>query len=243
MTPAIVIDHLSLAFGETTILDDICLEIPRGEFVGVIGPNGGGKTTLLKVIMGFLTPNRGSVLINGQPPCQRREKIAYVPQTLRFDKFFPLSVEELVLTGLLANLPWWGVYRKKDREKAIAEIDRLRLSDYRTKPVGSLSVGQLQRALIARALVSEPEFLLLDEPTASVDADSEQLIYEILDHLPDAVTILMVTHDLDAIINRVEKVICVQREAKLLDRSQVCGHFTVGLYHKPLIQMGNEKNV
>lgn len=235
MSVSIELKDLSLAYGQTVILKDISLEIPAGIFVGIIGPNGGGKTTLLKAIMGFLNPTSGLVLINGKNPSQNREKMAYVPQTLRFDRFFPLSVEELVLSGLLSQLPWWGIYRKRDREKALAEIERLRLIEYRYKPVGSLSTGQLQRALMARALVSEPELLLLDEPTASVDTDSEQLIYDILDGLPDAVTILMVTHDLDAIINRVEKVICVQREAKMLDRSQVCGHFTVGLYHKPLI--------
>jgi zinc transport system ATP-binding protein len=237
MNRAVAINNLSFSYGEMSVLKDISFEIHTGHFIGVIGPNGGGKTTLLKLILGFLKPSAGTIEIFGKSPVSSRENIAYVPQSLRFDKQFPISVMELVLEGRLSHLPWYGQFRKQDKEIALQALDRVGLANLRERPFGSLSGGQAQRALIARALASEPRLLLLDEPTASVDAKAEGEIYGILKKLQGEMTIMMVTHNLQAVIELVEEVICVQHTCFTLDPQQVCEHYAFGLYHPPLIKI------
>jgi len=241
MNSPIVVENLSFAYNETPIIDNASFEINKGEFIGIIGPNGGGKTTLIRLLLGLLTPQKGKILINGQPPKEGLGSMAYVPQTLRFDRLFPISVIEMVLMGLLSQLPWYGRYSQLDKKKALDSLSLMQLADKAYAPVGSLSTGQLQRALIARALVSDPEILLLDEPTASVDQSSEEMIYTLLNSLKGDKTILMVTHDLDAIISQFKRVICVQTQVSTLEREAVCEHFAVGLYHKPLIHLSGVK--
>lgn len=237
MNPAVAIKNLSFSYGEMSVLKDISFDIQPGQFIGVIGPNGGGKTTLLKLILGFLKPSAGEIEIFGKPPLAARENIAYVPQSLRFDKQFPISVMELVLEGRLSHLPWYGQFKKKDKEIALHALDRVGLAHLKERPFGSLSGGQAQRALIARALASEPRLLLLDEPTASVDAKAEVEIYGILKQLQGEMTIIMVTHNLQAAIELVEKVMCIQHTCLTLNPQQVCEHYALGLYHAPLIKL------
>jgi len=240
MKPIIQIDHLNFAYAETPILTDINLLIDSPEFIGIVGPNGGGKTTLLKLLMGFLKPKSGKIEIFGQSPQMVRSKIAYVPQTQRYDREFPISVLEVVLAGRLSHLPWYGKFSKADKEAAIQALQRVRLSNFYNRPFGTLSGGQAQRVLIARALVSDPKLLLLDEPTANVDSQAEADIYEILKSLKGKMTVLMVTHDLSIAIEQVQKVLLVQNSAKLLNPEEVCEHFAMGLYHDPLVQLKRE---
>lgn len=239
METDLIIDHLSFAYQDNPVLKDINLEVAKGQFVGVIGPNGGGKTTLLKLILGFYKPSNGSISVLGKPPANAQSEIAYVPQALHYDKQFPISVIELVLEGRLSHLPWYGVFSKKDNDAAMAALKSVGLADLSHRPLGSLSGGQVQRALIARALASEPKLLVLDEPTASVDAQSEADIYSILKKFRGTMTILMVTHNLQAAIELFEKVICVQQTAVVLDPKFVCEHFALGLYHAPLMKLKN----
>ena len=239
MTKAVVIDHLDFSYQDSLVLKDISFTIKEGQFAGIIGPNGGGKTTLLKLILGFLTPTKGSIAVFGEEPIEARRHMAYVPQSLRFDKQFPISVGELVLEGRLSKLPWYGQYSKEDKQAAKNALEKVRLGHLFDKPFGSLSGGQAQRAWIARALASEPRLLLLDEPTASVDAQAEAEIYSILKQLQGQITIVMVTHNLQAAIELVDKVICVQQTAQLLDPQQVCEHYALGLYHSPLLNLKN----
>ena len=234
MTSAVSIDHLFFSYQNNLVLKDIAIQINSGAFWGMIGPNGGGKTTLLKLIMGFLKPDRGSVAIFGQPPAQNRPLIAYVPQSLRFDKHFPISVLELVLEGRLSRLPWYGAFSLADKTAALEALEKVGMADFRNHAFGKLSGGQAQRALIARALASEPQLLLLDEPTASVDQQAASAIYTMLKKFQGQITILMVTHHLQAAIDLVEKVICVEQTATVLNPEQVCRHFAFGLYHTPL---------
>ena len=234
------VQHLYFDYGPTEVLKDASFEISKGEFLGVIGPNGGGKTTLLRLLMGFLSPTKGTVLIDGADPQVKRDKIAYVPQNLRFDKQFPISVNELVLSGRLSTLPWHGRYSKQQREIAQHALELVKIEDLGSRPFGELSGGQMQRALIARALASEPEILFLDEPTASVDARTEEEIYLLLKSLTPTITIVMVTHDLKAAIELVDRVLCVQRTVVSLEPQQVCEHFALGLYHPPMIQLGDK---
>jgi zinc transport system ATP-binding protein len=240
MSCAIQIDKLSFSYRDTLVLKDVSFQIPEGEFVGIIGPNGGGKTTLLKLILGFLQPTSGKVEIFGQLPQASLSQVAYVPQTLRFDREFPISVLELVLCGRLSHLPWYGKFKRSEKKAALGALEKVGLIEFQDHSFGQLSGGQAQRALIARALVSEPRLLLLDEPTASVDSQAQADIYAILKTLSKSMTILMVTHDLGIAINQVQKVICVQGGAFDLKPEEVCKHFALGLYHSPFIQVKEE---
>lgn len=240
MKPIIEVEQVSFAYQEALILQNISFQVFAGEFVGIIGPNGGGKTTLLKLLMGFLEPLSGDIRILGTTPPKAQTQLAYVPQVLRYDKQFPISVLELVLTGCLSRLLWHGNYSAEDKQAALASLELVGLSDYKNAPFGTLSGGQAQRALIARALVSNPKILFLDEPTASVDPQAEADIYALLKGLQASMTILMVTHDLNAAIGQVSRVFCVQRQLMALKPQEVCEHFALGLYHTPLLKRENK---
>jgi zinc transport system ATP-binding protein len=242
MSSAIQLQNLRFSYGENEILRGVSFQVEPGEFLGIIGPNGGGKTTLLKLILGFLKPTAGKIEIFGKSPVQAAQQIAYVPQGLHFDRQFPISVLELVYSGRLSKLPWYGIYNLQDKTAVREALEKVGLWEYRHAPFGTLSGGQAQRALIARALVSEPQLLLLDEPTASVDAQAGSIIYSILKDLKGSMTILMVTHDLKVAIDIVERVLCVQGGVLSLMPQQVCEHFALGLYHTPLERGKTIKN-
>lgn len=238
MSAAVAVKNLSFYYQSVAILKETSFQIEAGEFIGIIGPNGGGKTTLLKLIMGFLRPTHGSIEIFGTPPGTGTQQLAYVPQTVRFDPQFPISVLEVVLSGRLAHLPWYGRYSQKDRQLAIQALQKVGIPEhFYQHAYGNLSGGQAQRVLIARALVSDPKILLLDEPTASVDAQAESDIYLLLKELKGTMTILMVTHNLKAAISHVQRVLCVQGNVISLKPEEVCEHFGIGLYHTPLMNL------
>lgn len=240
MSPEAIVTakNLYFAYGDAPVLTDVTFDIHPGEFVGIIGPNGGGKTTLLKLILGFLCPSSGVLKVFNENPKNAHSNVAYVPQRQPFDRLFPISVTEVVLTGRLAHLPWYGAYSAQDYTLAKEALRLVELEAFAEVPFGSLSGGQAQRVLIARALVSQPKLLLLDEPTSSVDVDAQAEIYSLLDKLRGKMTVVMVTHDLRTVIERVGRVICVQGSALLLRPEEVCEHFTIGLYHTPLITPG-----
>lgn len=230
MKDAIAVEHLYFKYDSIDTLKDVSFTAKEGEFLGIIGPNGGGKTTLLQLLAGFLTPSKGSFKIYDSP-------IAYVPQTMRFDRYFPISVMELVLGGRLSHLPWYGAFKKEDKEIAEEILQKMGLSHLKNKCFGTLSGGQQQRCLIARALASQPKILFLDEPTANVDSDAEFEIMKILEILRGQMTILMVTHDLQTAINHVDRVLCIQQTAILYSPKEVCEHYALGLYHPPLLTL------
>lgn len=235
---AIICRNVSFGYSEQEpILKNCSFEVEKGEFVAIIGPNGGGKTTLFKLLMGVFKPWEGDISILGSDPRKEREAIGYVPQNLRFDRQFPITVRELVLGGRISSLSWFGRYSKEDNERVFVALEKVGLEDFAKKPFGTLSGGQAQRALIARALVQEPKVLLLDEPTANVDIEAEADIYELLDELKGHLTILMVTHDIRAIIHKVKKVLCVQCHVAVMDPQKLCEHFALGLYHYPLFHI------
>ena len=232
---AISFENVSFGYQDIMVLKEVSFLVEKGAFIGIIGPNGGGKTTLLKLIMGFLKPLSGKVSIFGKDPNALMPCIAYVPQTMRFDKQFPISVLEVVLQGKLSKLPWYGRYCEEDKNAALAILKRLGLEEMQDRAFGTLSGGQAQRVLIARALVSNPKLLLLDEPTASIDSQTQVEIYTLLKELSGSMTVVMVTHDLNAAIHYVQHVICVQHTVITLQPQEVCEHFALGLYHAPLI--------
>jgi len=228
----IEIENLFFSYDGAPLLERVHLQVRKGEFIGIMGPNGGGKTTLLRLLMGFLTPNRGRVSVQG--------RVGYVPQVHRTDRDFPITVQELVLLGALSQCGFWG-YPKGVLARAEALMEQLGLRDYRSKPFSSLSGGLAQRALLARALLGDPDLLLLDEATANIDLPSTKIIFELLRSLRGKKTILLVTHDLRAIIEWVDRVLCVQGEVSSFLPKEVCEHFALGLYHTPLLRLRSEK--
>ena len=233
--PAISIKNLFFAYEDVPILDVENLQIQKGSFTGIIGPNGGGKTTLLKILMGFLKPLQGEIQILGLTPEAARFKIGYVPQVHKCDREFPITVLELVLLGALETNTFFGITPASIKKKAMDLMDELGLTAHIYKTFGSLSGGLAQRALLARALLSCPEVLFLDEPTANVDPDSTKLIMDKLQSLQKNTTIVIVTHDLNTIAERVQSVLCVQGKITHFDPKQICKHFSFGLYHSPLL--------
>lgn len=230
MRAIIHFDHVSFDYGQTPVLKDLSLRVFAGEFVHVIGPNGGGKTTLLKLLMGFLEPCAGTLHINGKPPKQMQHQIAYVPQVFAFDKLFPISVLEVVLAGRLSRLPWHGRYSRSDHQKAMQALRQVGMQDFHHYAIGELSGGQVQRVLIARALVSDPQILLLDEPTSCIDHGAQLAIDKILKNLKGKLTIIMVTHDLDHMGKNADRIFCIHGKLSELQASEVCQHFAMGLY-------------
>lgn len=233
----IEVKNLSFGFEGRPVLKHVSLEVKQGEFIGLMGPNGGGKTTLLKLLMGFLPPKTGKISINGKKPTQARLSIGYVPQSHRTDRDFPITLLELVLLGAVSKTSWLGTYPKEVKERALNLIEQLGLMAHRNQSFGALSGGLAQRALLARALLSDPEILLLDEPTANIDAPSTQIFFRLLEQMKGAKTILMVTHDLNTIIERVDRVLCVQGQVNSYLPKEVCEHFALGLYHTPLLNL------
>ncbi|MBA3720856.1 MAG: metal ABC transporter ATP-binding protein [Parachlamydiaceae bacterium] len=238
MNPIIEAEDLFFSYQNTSVLSNVSFKVFPGEFIGLIGPNGGGKTTLLKLILGFLKPTKGKLRIFDKSPNIHLDSqcLSYVPQSVRFDRQFPISVLEVVLSGLLNKLPWYGRFSPKEKHSAFDALEQVGLVNFADRAFGTLSGGQAQRVLIARALVSNPQVLLLDEPTASVDSKAEADIYAILKQLKGKMTILMVTHDLNAAIDQVQRLFCVQGNVISLEPEEVCQHFALGLYHAPLIQ-------
>ncbi len=211
LAEVINIKNLWAGYDKQSVLEDINLSVKKHDFIGIIGPNGGGKTTLIKVLLGLITPNYGEILIMGRNVLKGRRNIGYVPQSMECDRNFPISVWEVVKMGRLGNRNWWQRYDRKD-DKLIAEIlEKVEMLHLRKRPIGELSGGQRQRVYIARALVTQPQILLLDEPTASVDPHGSASIYELLQELNKHLTIVMISHDMGAISSYVKTVGCLNR--------------------------------
>ena len=205
----IVCDRLGVTLGGMKVLDGLSITVFRGDYLALLGPNGGGKTTLLRVILGLEKPSSGTVTVFGEPPGRSPGRIGYVPQRLFFDRDFPISVEEVVLMGRLPRRRLMRRYGRIDREKSAESIEVVGLSRLKHKRIGTLSGGEFQRALIARALAGEPELLLLDEPTASVDPEMKTTMYDLLDRLKSQLTIVLVTHDTGTVGRSVSRVACL----------------------------------
>lgn len=210
------LEDVWVRYNGTPVLEGITLSILEHDFLGIIGPNGGGKTTLLKVILGLIKPQHGTVLVLGKPPEQSRRYIGYVPQYFLFDRSFPANVLEVVLMGRYGRTGPFHRYSQEDVHAAEQALARMGMLSFRDRQIGALSGGQQQRVFIARALVAEPKLLLLDEPMASVAQDVQTEFYELLDTLKKTITIVMVSHDIGAISVYVDKIACLN--------SQLCYH-------------------
>ncbi|MCB1107061.1 MAG: ABC transporter ATP-binding protein [Chlamydiia bacterium] len=230
-SPIVNFNTLSFSYGSIEVLKNASFEVGSGEYIGIIGPNGGGKTTALKLMLGFLTPLRGTVKVLGKDPSFVRTQMGYVPQINAYDKEFPISVLEVVLSGSLSKLSWFGTLPREEKKRAYSLLKEVGLEGFEERPFGSLSGGQAQKAMIARALMCDPKILLLDEPTANVDPQSEEAIFKYLSSLKGKKTLLIVTHNFDAIIHNVDRVLCFQHKVSSILPRDVCEHFAIGMYH------------
>jgi len=205
---AIEVRGVSFGYGRETILREVSLKVAAHDYLIVIGPNGGGKTTLLKVILGLLKPGRGEIVYHLP---HGRERLGYVPQYSTFEPGFPLRVEEVALMGRLGLRGMGRRFRTEDREAAHRALAEVRLDDLARQMVGELSGGQTQRLLLARALASEPEAMILDEPMASLDAESREVVRGVLGELRHRMPVVVVTHDPAAVASDVEHIACLNR--------------------------------
>jgi zinc transport system ATP-binding protein len=206
----ISIHHLCFSYDAREILHDVSLDIANGMFAAMVGPNGGGKTTLLRLILGLLTPRHGSIKVFGSEPSTVRSQIAYVPQAILFDPKFPASALDIVLMGRVER-HLFGGYSRQDRDIAMKRLEDVGLKDYANHSFSELSGGQRQRVIIAQALASESRLLLLDEPAANLDQENATTLFDLLGKLNENVTILMVSHNLTLVSKYVSHVICVNQ--------------------------------
>ena len=228
--PVIDMQNVDFAYNHEPVLEDVTFEIQTRDFASVIGPNGGGKTTLLKLLLGLLAPDRGTVRVFGQRPRLALDRIGYVPQSYVYDPLFPIRVIDVVLMGRLDKTRLIGPWTRDDRLAAEDALAETHLADLARRPVASLSGGQRQRMLIARALACRPDLLLLDEPTSNLDPAAEEDLFEILNGINETRTILLVSHDVGFVSGYVNKTICVNRKVNVHPTSELTGELIQEVY-------------
>jgi zinc transport system ATP-binding protein len=240
------------SYNSLEVLESIDLTVYEDDFVGIIGPNGGGKSTLLKIILGLLTPDRGEVRVLGSTPRRKRHLIGYVPQHTEFDRDFPVTVRQVVLMGRLSHRGRIKSFTREDHRVSEEAITKVEIADIANRQMGMLSGGQRQRVFLARALASDPKILILDEPTASVDTRAEINFFDILRELNQRMAIVMVSHDVGMISAYVKTIACLrhrliyQHEKKIsremLDAAYECPVDLIahGIPHRVLEHHGSE---
>ena len=228
--PIVDIHDVTFAYNGETILDSVNLAIPSGDLMAMIGPNGGGKTTLLRLILGLLNPLRGTIRVMGRSARQASSSVGYVPQNVHINNSFPITAMDVVLMGKLGPKTRWTRRSAADRKEAHATLEKMEMAAYADKKIGELSGGQRQRVFIARALVTRPRLLLLDEPTAGIDTKGQADFYRLLKELNRDMTIVVVSHDLLAISRYVKSVACVNRRLHYHDQAEITGEMLETMY-------------
>ena len=211
---AIELNNVTYSYAsDMAVLSNVSFSIEEGDFLGIIGPNGGGKTTLLRIILGILKPETGRVLLLGDDPLKTRKHVGYIPQETNLNKGFPISVYDVVMMGLVSNRGLGRPYNRGDRQKTEEMLEQFGLQKIHRKPISELSGGQRQKVLLARAMVSNPQILFLDEPTSSIDTTGADEVYEYLESLNEkGTTIVLITHNIGVVSRYVKSVACVNRE-------------------------------
>jgi zinc transport system ATP-binding protein len=224
------IKDLDFAYDGEAVLEGVNLTVRQNDFVAIIGPNGGGKTTLLKLILGLLTPHRGTVRVDGQSPRKASACIGYVPQDVHLNRSFPITAIDVVLMGMLNPKRRLSRQSAVNRRDALAALERMEMAAHADKKIGTLSGGQRQRVFIARALVAQPKLLLLDEPTASIDTRGQAEFYQLLKKLNQHITVLVVSHDLLVVSRYVKSVACVNQRLHYHDQAEITGEMLETMY-------------
>ncbi len=229
-----IVDIQNVSFGytgEEAVLEDVSLDILQGDFIAMIGPNGGGKTTLLKLILGLLKPDKGIIRVMGKPALEAAPHIGYVPQDVHINRNFPITVIDVVMMGMLTpRKRWQRRNASSDRREALMALERMGIEALSQRKIGELSGGQRQRVFIARALVTKPRLMLLDEPTASIDTKGQADMFTMLKELNKDVTILVVSHDLLVISHYAKSVACVNRNIHYHDQAEITGAMLEEMY-------------
>lgn len=221
---------VDFSYNSVPVLEDVNFAIYDRSFISIVGPNAGGKTTLLKLMLGLLKPSRGIIKIFALSPEKARSLVGYMPQHVQFDPYFPVTVLDVVLMGRLGNGTRFGPYKKKDVSICFEALQKLEMSDTWDRPFKALSGGQRQRVLIARALATEPRLLLLDEPTSNVDMNVETELFELLNTLSKTITVIVVSHDLGFVSQYVQRVVCVNRKVVVHPTTAITGEMINDLY-------------
>lgn len=231
---AVKLEDVWVYYDGIPVLEGITLSVERDDFLGIIGPNGGGKTTLLKVILGLVKPGKGRITIFGKTPDNRSHDIGYVPQHNLFDRDFPVSVWDVVMMGRYGKRGLLKRYSNADSEAVMKALKTTGMIDFKGKQIGKLSGGEQQRVFIARALVSEPRLLLLDEPTASVDATMQTEFYELLARLKQQMAIIFVSHDISAVSIYVDKIACLNSQLYYHGSKEISSEVLEATYKCPI---------
>jgi zinc transport system ATP-binding protein len=233
--PVIELDKVSCVLSGRPVLEQVDLKVREGDLYAVIGPNGGGKTTLLRVILGLLPASSGTVRVFGKNPSEARSRVGYVPQYRTFDFHYPVTVEDMVLSGRLGHIT--GPFRRfseVDHKAARRAMERTGIQHLSRRTISDLSGGEQQRAIIARALVGDPDLLILDEPMVYVDIPTEVRLFDMLEGLLPGMTILLVTHDIGAISTHVTRVACLNGKIFTHDTNEISEEMLTAAYHCPV---------
>lgn len=229
----ISIQDVNFSYNGLPILENVNLDIKEKDSVCIVGPNGGGKTTLLNLILGLLHPDKGQIKVFGKSPEDARLNIGYVPQYAHYDPLFPVTVFDVILMGRLGSR-FCGPYKKTDKEAALSALEKMELTNVRNHLFSEISGGQRQRALIARALACKAELLILDEPTANIDIHVEANLFEILHNLNKYMTILLVTHDIGFVSTFFKSVACINRRVVVHPTSDLTGKLIRDIYDEDI---------
>lgn len=209
MTPIIKIEHLAAGYEDKQVLQDVNLTVYKDDYLGIIGPNGGGKTTLMRLILGLKKPQDGSIKYYKDGKEAKEITMGYLPQYNALDKQFPISVYEVVLSGLSKTKRIFAHYSKAQHQQVKDTLKRMQLEDLKDRHIGALSGGQLQRVLLARAIVAKPDVVILDEPNTYIDRRFQKQMYEMLEQINQECAIIIVSHDIAEVLNNVKHIACV----------------------------------
>jgi zinc transport system ATP-binding protein len=241
--PILKLEHVFAGYEEKKVLHDISLTVYDKDFLGIIGPNGGGKTTLIKLMLGLLSPERGSVKFFREGQEVKNLRTGYLPQYNTFDRKFPISVQDVILSGLHSNHTVLHRFGKSDNQLSSQIMEMLDLGDYAKQSVGELSGGQRQRVLIGRALICHPELLILDEPNTYIDKFNQEKLYELLARINKSCAVVLVSHDIGTVLRNVRNIACVNNHVhyhpanevneKILEESFGCPFQLVAHGHVP----------
>lgn len=221
MSTIIKIEHLFAGYEGKEVLSDINLSVEKDDYLGIIGPNGGGKTTLIRTILGLMKPTSGSIRFFKEGEEVNEIKMGYLPQYNALDKQFPISVYEVVLSGLSKSKRLFARYGKVQYQQVTETLERMQLSDLKDRHIGTLSGGQLQRVLLARAIVSKPDVVILDEPNTYIDRRFQKQMYEMLEQINKECAIIIVSHDIAEVLNNVKHIACVNHHLHYHDTADM----------------------
>lgn len=246
MNPIIEINNLSAGYDGRTVLRDVNLTIYDRDFLGIIGPNGGGKTTLIKCILGLLKPTAGEIIFtpppsgsSQSPASGSRLTMGYLPQYSSIDRKFPITVEEVILSGLSSKKSLTSRFTAGQREKARAVISRMGLEGMENRAIGALSGGQLQRALLGRAIISDPQLVILDEPSTYIDKRFEARLYELLAEINKDCAIILVSHDIGTVLQQVKSIACVNETLDYHPDTGITEEWLERNFHCPIELLGH----